>query len=192
MRFTIVIYRKFMSLFFDILSSINHPEQRGDIEQLTAVTTQAEQLAAQHNLDAPTLQALVTGLGRSMQSTLKTLPQAELHGMAEIAKMGQLSQWIQDQNPPVNSSNQVAANQAVWTADRQKILVREIAQQTGVTVSVVESMLPSLLSLILGLLNMGTIKSMARITNPLLNRFRNDQGSLGDVLRLSDRFLQGT
>jgi phytoene dehydrogenase-like protein len=180
-----------MSLFFDILSSINHTEQRGDIEQLTAVAAQAEQLAAQHNLDASTLQALVTGLGRSMQSTLKTMPQPEPHGMGEIVKMGQLSQWLPDQNPPVHSSPQAAANQAIWTADRQKILIREIAQQTGVTVSLVESMLPSLLGLILGLLNMGTIKSMARVTNPLLNRFRDDQGNLGDVLRLSDRFLQG-
>jgi hypothetical protein len=190
-----------MGLFFDILSSINHPEQRGNIEQLTAVTVQAEQLATQHHLDAPTLQALVTSLGRSMQSTLKTLPQVEPHGMGQIMKMGQISQWLPDQNPPVNSSqaasnqailNQAASNQAVWTADRQKALVREIAQQTGVPISLVESMLPSLLSLILGLLNMGTIKSVAKVTNPLLNRFRDDQGNLGDVLRLSDRFLQGS
>jgi hypothetical protein len=185
-----------MSLFFDILSSINHPEQRGNIEQLTAVAAQAEQLAAEHNLDAPTLQALVTGLGRSMQSTLKTLPEVEPHGMGQIVKMGQMSQWLPDLNPPVNSlqvaSNQAASNQAVWSADRQKALAREIAQQTGVPISLVESMLPSLLSLILGLLNMGTIKSVARVTNPLLNRFRDDQGNLGDVLRLSDRFLQGS
>jgi hypothetical protein len=179
-----------MSLFFEILSSINHPEQRGDIEQLTAVTAQAEQLAVQHNLDASTLQALVTGLGRSMQSALKTMPQLEPHGMGQIAQMSQMSRWIPDQNS-LDSSHQAASTQAVWTTDRQKILAREIAQQTGVTVSLVESMLPSLLSLILGLLNMGTIKSMARVTNPLLNRFRDDQGSLGDVLRMSDRFLQG-
>jgi hypothetical protein len=181
-----------MSLFFDILNSINHPEQRGNIEQLTAVAVQAEQLAAEHNLDAPTLQALVTGLGRSMQSTLKTLPQVEPHGMGQIVKMGQISQWLPDPNPPVNLPNQAGLNQAVWTADRQKSLAREIAQQTGVTVSLVESMLPSLLSLILGLLNMGTIKSVAKVTNPLLNRFRDDQGNLGDVLRLSNRFLQGS
>ncbi len=180
----IVINRKSMSLFFDILSSINHPEQRGNIEQLTAVTAQAKQLAAQNNLDAPTLQSLVSCLGRSMQSTLQDLPRSDPHGTGPILKMGQVSQWLPVQDPAVS-------NQPVWTVDRQTFLVRDIAQQTGVPIPLVERLLPSLLSLILGLLNMGTIKSVAKVTNPLLNRFRDDEGSLGNVLRMSDRFLQG-
>lgn len=173
-----------MGLFFDILSSINHPEQRGDIEQLATVAAQAEQLAAQHHLDISTLQALVSCLGRAMQSTLQDLPQSDPHGMGPIAQMGRLSQWL-----PI--PDQPASNQPVWTADRQGILIREVAQKTGVPIGLVESMLPALVSLILGLLDMGTIKSVAKVTNPLLSRFRDDEGNLGDVLRLSDRFLQG-
>jgi hypothetical protein len=173
-----------MGLFFDILSSINHPEQRGDIEQLTAVVAQAEQLATQHHLDVSTLQALLDSLGRAMQSTLRELPRSDPHGMGQIAKMGLISQWLP-------APDQGASNQPVWTTDRQGILVRDMAQKTGVPISCVESMLPALMSLILGLLDMGTIQSIAKVTNPLLNRFRDDEGDLGDVLRMSNRFLQG-
>jgi hypothetical protein len=171
-----------MGLFFDILSSINHPEQRGSIEQLATVLTQAQQLSDQHDLDASTLQSLVTGLGRAMQS-----------GLQEPDRLGsdrmeRLFQWVRSIDRPSSITAQPPLK-PLWNDDQQRTIVREVAQKTGLPIQRVESMLPALVQLILGLLNMGTIQSVAKVTNPLLTRFRDDDSPLGDVLRLSNRFL---
>lgn len=177
-----------MGLFFDILSTINHPEQRGSVERLFAVISQSQQMEAQYNLDAPTLQALVSGLGRAMQSSLQdpdpTNPLDSSTSPKPEQQFDRLSQWVQSVEHPRSKPAQ-----PLWSPDRQRIVIRDIAQRTGLPIPLVESMLPGLISLVLGLLNMGTIQTIAKVTNPLLIRFRDDSSNLGDVLRMGERFL---
>ncbi|EKQ67035.1 hypothetical protein OsccyDRAFT_4856 [Leptolyngbyaceae cyanobacterium JSC-12] len=170
-----------MGLFFDVLSSINNPDQQGSVAQLENITGTIQQLATSQGLDATKLQSILTAAGGLLGPALKQ-HQSSLPGGAQI---GNLVNQLSTTGAPAT------ALQTLFPPQLQQQLIQGIAQKTGISASMIQGVLPSLLPAITGLLNMGASKSGSGV-NPLLNAFLSGgdgNTDLGDVFRFANRFL---
>lgn len=171
-------------MFFEVLSAINNPKQQASIEQLSQVTQSVQQLTSSQGLDNHQMQAMMTALGEALQPALKQ-QQPQLSDKQLVNLLGQLS-----------DSNQTTALQSLIPPDLQQQLAQTVAQKTNLNATMLQSMLPQLLPVVMGLFNMGAAKSgTAGNENPILAAFLNGNraGStdLGDVMKFADRFLNG-
>ncbi|MBW4463021.1 MAG: DUF937 domain-containing protein [Nodosilinea sp. WJT8-NPBG4] len=171
-----------MSLFFDVLSSINNPNQQGSIDQLSSVMTSVQQLAGSQGMNIDQMGGILNALGEALQPTLKeqaaTMGTGQLEGM-----LGKLS-----------GAGGAAALAAAMPPQMQQQLIEAVAQKSGLNAGMIQTMLPKLLPVVIVLLGMGTAKPGAvNGGNPLLKTFL-DSGApnstdLGTVVKFADRFL---
>ncbi|MGF1570810.1 MAG: DUF937 domain-containing protein [Nodosilinea sp.] len=171
-----------MSLFFDVLSSINSPNQQGSIDQLSSVTSSLQQLASSQGINPDQMSSVLNALGGALQPALKqqagTMGAGQLEGMVgKLAGAGGLSA-LQSAIPP----------------QMQQQLIQAVAQKSGLNAGMVQSMLPQLLPVVMGLLGMGATKpGVAGGGNALLNSFMNSGATgtndLGTVMTFASRFL---
>lgn len=171
-----------MGLFFDVLSSINNPNQGGSVEQLGQITNSINELATSNGLDASKMQGMMSSLGPMLRPMLQeqmTGGNNPLEGM-----MGQL---------PGGGNFDLGGLQSMIPEQLQSQMIGTLAQKTGSDSSVVQSMLPKLLPAVMGLLNMGKTTGGMGGGNPLLKAFldsdRDGDTDLGDVFRLANRFI---
>ncbi|MGB3135676.1 MAG: DUF937 domain-containing protein [Nodosilinea sp.] len=170
-----------MSLFFDVLSAINDPDQRGSIDQLSSVMAAVQQLANSQGMSADQMNAMLNALGGALQPALQdqstTLGAGQIDGM-----LGKLAR-----------AGGAGALMAMIPPQIKRQLIELIAQKSSVDVGVAKKMLPKLLSVVLGLLDMGTARSGTNSANPLLGAFLNSDAphvtDLGTVITYADRFL---
>lgn len=171
-----------MGLFFDVLKSINDPNQQGSISQLEAVTHTVQDLATNQGIGTNQAQSLMTALGSTLSPFLQQ--QQRLTGgnqlenlMNQVGKMGNGTSMLQSVFPP----------------QMQQQLAQSIAQKTGLSTNQLLAMLPTLLPAVMGLLNMGASTSGKYGSNPLLTAFldadRSGNTDLGDVWKFANRFL---
>lgn len=171
-----------MSLFFDVLSSINNPNQQGSIDQLSSVMTSVQQLAGSQGMNTDQMGSILNALGAALQPTLKeqaaTMGTGQLEGM-----LGKLS-----------GAGGAAALAAAMPPQMQQQLIEAVAQRSGLNTGMIQAMLPKLLPVVIGLLGMGAAKPGAVSGgNPLLKTFL-DSGTpnstdLGTVVKFAERFL---
>ncbi|MFQ4137735.1 DUF937 domain-containing protein [Nodosilinea sp. PGN35] len=171
-----------MSLFFDVLSSINNPNQQGSVDQLSAAMASVQQLAASQGMNTDQMGSILNALGGALQPTLKqqaaTVGTGQLEGM-----LGKLS-----------GAGGAAALAAALPPQMQQQLIESVAQRSGLNAGMVQTLLPKLLPVVIGLLGMGAAKpGVASSGNPLLNAFL-DSGApnttdLGTVMKFAGRFL---
>jgi hypothetical protein len=74
-----------MSLFFDVLSSINNPNQQASTDQLSAVTNSFQQLANSQGMNTDQMSSVLSALGGSLQPVLKQ--QASMMGTGQLDGM---------------------------------------------------------------------------------------------------------
>lgn len=170
-----------MSLFFDILSSINNPNQQGSIEQLSSVTNSLQQLANTQGMNSTQISSVMTALGGALQPALKQ--QAGMMGAGQLDSMvGKLA-----------SGGGLSTLQSMVPPQMQQQLITAVAQKSGINPGMVQSMLPQLLPAVMGLLGMGATKPGQGGGNSLLNAFldgdRSGNTDLGDVMTFANRFL---
>ncbi|MBD2114472.1 MULTISPECIES: DUF937 domain-containing protein [Cyanophyceae] len=170
-----------MSLFFDVLSSINNPNQRGSVDQLSSVMTSVQQLAGSQGMSTDQMGDVLNALGAALQPTLKqqaaTMGTGQLEGM-----LGKLS-----------GAGGAAALAAAIPPQMQQ-LIEAVAQKSGLNTGMIQAMLPKLLPVVIGLLGMGAAKPGAVSGgNPLLKTFLDSGASnstdLGTVVKFAERFL---
>jgi hypothetical protein len=171
-----------MSLFFDVLSSINNPNQQGSIDQLSSVMTSVQQLAGSQGIDNDQMGGLLNALGGALQPALKqqaaTMGTSQLDGM-----LGKLA----------GAGGTTALTSAIPPQMQQQI-IQTVAQKSGMNAGMVQTMLPKLLPVVVGMLGMGAAKpGVAGGTNPLLKAFL-DSGTpnttdMGTVMKFAGRFL---
>ncbi|MBD2107782.1 DUF937 domain-containing protein [Nodosilinea sp. FACHB-13] len=171
-----------MSLFFDVLSSINNPNQRGSVDQLSSVMTSVQQLAASQGMSTDQMGGVLNALGAALQPTLKqqaaTMGTGQLEGM-----LGKLS-----------GAGGAAALAAAIPPQMQQQLIEAVAQKSGLNTGMIQAMLPKLLPVVIGLLGMGAAKPGAVSGgNPLLKTFLDsgvpNSTDLGTVVKFAERFL---
>jgi len=170
-----------MGLFFDVLSSINNPNQQGSIEQLGSVFESVQQLTNNQGMNTNQMSSVLNALGGALQPALKqqagTMGTGQLEGMvSKLAGPGGLAS-LQSALPP----------------QMQQQLVQAVAQKSGLNAGMVQSMLPKLLPVAMGLLGMGAAKPGTGGGNPLLSAFLNANSAsgtdLGTVMNFAGRFL---
>lgn len=171
-----------MSLFFDVLSSINNPDQQGSVDQLSSVTNSLQQLANSQGLNSNQMSSVMTALGGALQPALKQ--QAGMLGAGQMD--GMISQFTQN-------TGGLAGLQAMVPPQMQQQLIQSVAQKSGLNAGMVQAMLPQMLPAVMGLLGMGATKPGRSGGNALLNAFldsnRSGNTDLGDVMKFANRFL---
>ncbi|PZU95345.1 MAG: DUF937 domain-containing protein [Leptolyngbya sp.] len=171
-----------MSLFFDVLSSINNPNQQGSIDQLSSVMTSVQQLAGSQGMNTDQMGGILNALGDALQPTLKQ--QAATLGTGQLeAMLGKLA-----------GAGGAAALASAIPPQMQRQIIEAVAQKSGLNAGMVQTMLPKLLPVVIGLLGMGATKPGAVSSgNPLLKTFLNSGSAnatdLGTVVKFAERFL---
>lgn len=171
-----------MSLFFDLLSSINNPNAQGSVSQLESVVGSLSSAAAAGGVNPTQLTGVLSSLGGLLQPALQQQGAGGLGGILGQFASGGLT---------AGGSNSAAMLQSMIPPQLQQQLIQGVSQATGVSPSVLQGMLPTILSSVMGLLGMGAAKPGAEGGNPLLDTFlKGGSGTdLGEVLKFANRFL---
>jgi len=172
-----------VGLFFDVLSSINNPNQSGSVEQLSTIMHAVPQLGAGHGLDASSLPTAMSALGGVLLPALK---QQSLAPGGSQALAGIVNQFA-------GAGASAGTLPSFVTPQLQEQIVQAIAQKTGVSAGILQPLLPGLISTAMGFLSMGAPKPGVASGNPILNAVLdgNHDGNtdLGDVFKFAGRFL---
>jgi hypothetical protein len=189
-----------MSIFFEILSAINNPEQKASIDQLSQATNTIQQLAKSNGIDPAMTQSLLSTAGGYLQSALQQ--QGGTGGAQQISGLlGSLTGGAGGGNPIAGAIGQLTDNnpslsaiQALIPSQIQQQMIQGLVQKTGLNADVVQGMLPTLLPTVLNLLQMGAGKAdTPEAKNPVLEAFLDNSGGnsadLGEVFKFANRFL---
>jgi hypothetical protein len=172
-----------MSLVFDLLSSINNPNQQGSVSQLSTVMGGLQQLASSQGMDASSMQSVLSSVGGILGPALQQ-QQGVLGGGQLENLVGQLG----------GSGAPATAMQSLIPPQLQDQLVQMIAQKTGMNAGMIQGMLPTLITSVMGLLNMGSGSPGSGGGNELLSAFLKGGNSadMGEVFKFANRFLNPT
>ena len=169
-------------MFFDILSSINNPDQEGSVEQLGNIINGVNQLSQEHDIDSSTLETVMSGLGGVLRPALK-----EQVSSGDSNMLGNLFNQFTGQE----ESGSIL--ESFLTPELQGQMVEALGEKTGLNTSILQGMLPMLLPQILNLFKMGGNSSGNILDNPLLKTFldsdKDGDVDLGDVFKFGNRFL---
>jgi hypothetical protein len=166
-----------MGLFFDLLSSINNPNQQGSVSQLEGITSTMQQLATSQGIDSNKMQSILGAAGGLISSAL-------LSRQGSLPAEGQLGNML---GQITGTGAPATALSSLFPPQVQQQLVQGIAQKVGINASTIQGMLPTLLPAVMGLLNMGAGKGGG--TNAVLSSFLSGNNDLGEVFKFANRFL---
>lgn len=169
-----------MSLVFDVLSSINNPNQQGSVAQLGNVVGGLQQLAASQGIDASQMQSVLSAAGGFLGPALQQ-QQGVLGGSQLENLIGQLG----------GSGAPATAMQSLIPPQLMQQMVQAVSQKTGLDTGMLQNLLPSLIPAVMGLLNMGSSKPGTGGGNELMSAFLNggSNANLGEVFKFANRFL---
>ena len=176
-----------MSLFFDVLSSINNPNQGGSVQQLSQLTNTVNDLSKTNGLNPSAMQGVMSSLGPLLRPAL----QEQMKGDSNVLEnmMGQ-----------VTGGGDVGLGAgglgSMLTGPLQSQIVSGIAAKTGLDSNMLQGIVPKLLPVVMGLLSMGKSTGSTGGGNSLINGFldadRDGNTDLGDVFKFANRFMNPT
>jgi Bacterial protein of unknown function (DUF937) len=169
-----------MSLFFDVLSAINNPHQQANISHLETMTSAVQKVAGEHGIPSNQMPTILSAVGSAVLPALQQRAGGGGNPLEQMMGSG-LGGMLGN-----------AALQNLLPAQAQSQLVEDLAQKTGLNASMLQSIVPALIPVVMGFLNMGANKPGQPSGNPLLSAFLgSDSGGsdLGTVLTMANRFL---
>ncbi|BAZ42463.1 hypothetical protein NIES4101_84320 [Calothrix sp. NIES-4101] len=172
-----------MSIFFELLSAINNPNQQANVSQLQSIISSVQNLTTNQGINNLQLQSIMSIVGEQIRPALQ-------QQQAIIGK-GRLENLV---SQAVTSGAGGSAFQSLFSPQFMQQIAETIIQKTDVNLNVVQSVIPTITSTALSLLEMGAPQTGAWGTsNPLLSSFldTDDDGdnNLGNVIKFADRFL---
>lgn len=171
-----------MSLFNQILGAINNPNQQASAGQVGQILGVVQQLAGSRGLDASTTQTVMSLVGGHVRSALQQ--QQASGGPDQVAEVV---------NRHSGTTPSVDALSALFTPQQQGDVAQDVAQKTGLNVNTIQAMLPTLVPVVLNLLQSGSTTQAGPGGNSVLNSFLDTDGDgqvdLGDAMSLANRFF---
>jgi hypothetical protein len=171
-----------MSIFFDLLSAINNPNQQANVSQLAAIVNSVENLTKNEGIDSSQLQSIMSIVGNQIRPALQQ--------QEAIIGKGRLENLVNQ----VVTSGGGSALQSLFSPQLMQQIGETVTKQTGINSNIIQSALPTFTSAVLNLLQMGAPQTGAwGNSNPLLNSFLDTDSDgdtdLGDAMKFASRFL---
>jgi len=169
-----------MGMFFEVLQAINNPNQQASVSQLGTIMGALQQSGSGRGLNATAMQTVMSALGGVMQPALQQ--QVATGGLSSMT--GLLTQFA-------GGTGGANALSSLLTPQLQQQMTQSLARKTGLDATMLQAMLPSLMTGVMGLLSMGSGKPGTAGSNGILNAFLDGDGGaeLGDVMKFANRFL---
>ncbi len=173
-----------MSLFNQVLNAINEPSKQANSSQLSQIINMVEQLSQVGGVNSQNSQAITSIVGKYVRSALKEKQQSQ--GIEEAEAVIETYSGT--------SPNADAVN-AVMSPEKQQQMTEEAATSTGLSKDAIQSMLPTLIPIVLQLLQTGAtkVKNPGQVNNSVLQSFLDTDGDqdvdIADALSLAKRFL---
>jgi len=167
-----------MSIFFELLSAINNPDQQANITQLSAIARTIQQVAQTHHLQPDAMQNLVSALSRAIGPALQK--QGDKLGPDQLTKLVS----------KLAGENGASLVQSIISPQMMQQLSQIVGQKTGIDSAVILNALPTLLPTLMQILDLGRTTTGSS-QNPLLAAFlaQGSHADLGEVVKFTDRLL---
>lgn len=173
-----------MSLFNQILSAIDNPNQEGNPDQLSGIFNTVQQLSSNANADPSTLQSVLSIVGNYTRSALQDKRATE--GTAQTESFVNQFSGTEPNNQVVNM---------LFSAPQIQQLLAEVEQRTGLDATMIQAMLPTLVPIVLNLLKTGSDPQNPGGANSVLNTFLDADGDgdvdIADAMQMASRHLNG-
>lgn len=174
-----------MGLFFEILSSINNPNQQGNVSHIEYVVNTVNQLSANRAVDASKMQSIMSTLGNLLRPVLqqkRSLADSDLESLM---------------NQVIGAGGNVSALPSLIPPQVQEQMIQSIAQTSQLNTNQIQTALPILISCVINLLNMGASKpgfqgGRNQVLNAFLDADKYSEVDLGDVMKFATRFLNSS
>ncbi|RUT08475.1 hypothetical protein DSM106972_016430 [Dulcicalothrix desertica PCC 7102] len=172
-----------MSMFFDVLSAINNPDSSANVPQLASIMNSVQSLTTNRGMQPNQVQSMVSIVGNMIRPVLKQ--------QQTTIGTGRLENLI---SQVVASGASGSSLTSLLSPQLMQQISETVTKQTGMSPNLVQSALPTVVSAVLGMLQMGAPQTGAwGNSNPLLNSFLDSDGDgdtdLGDVMKFANRFL---
>ncbi|NEP56314.1 MAG: hypothetical protein F6K31_04730 [Symploca sp. SIO2G7] len=171
-----------MSLFNQILSAIDNPNQAASPGQLAGIINTVQQLGSTYQSNPEAVQMATAIVGKHVRSALQQKRDTEGE---------QQAQEIVHQFSGMNPSNQ--AVQALFGNSQIQQIVREIETRTPIPGGAIQAMLPAIVPLVLNLLESGTDPQNPQSSNSVLSSFLDADGDgdvdISDAMKLAGRYI---
>ncbi|MBF2064520.1 MAG: DUF937 domain-containing protein [Calothrix sp. C42_A2020_038] len=171
-----------MSFFFDLLSAINNPNQQANVPQLASIINSVESLTTNRGIQPTQVQTMISIVGNMIRPVLKQ--------QQTVIGSGRLENLI---SQVVTGGTSSSAFASLISPELMQQISETVTQRTGMSPNLVQSALPSAISTVFGLLQMGAPQTGAwGNSNPLLSSFLDSDENgvdFGDVVKFANRFL---
>jgi len=163
-----------MGLFDQILGAVTNSNQQGGLDQLGGILNSVQQLSSSTGLDPSTLPTILSVVGGQVRSSLQEKQTVD----GDEAAQDLVSQFA-------GTSPNSQAVDALFSPFIQQQVAEIAAHRTGLDVGIIQQLLPTLVPVILNLLQSGG--------NPLLNSFLDADNDgdvdIADAIQLASRYL---
>ncbi|HBE16968.1 MAG TPA: hypothetical protein DEG17_15275 [Cyanobacteria bacterium UBA11149] len=171
-----------MSLFNQILGAVTNPSQQGSTNQIGNILDTVQQLSSNHQSDSGAVGSAISIVGNYVRGALQDKRNNEGDAVAE---------GIVNQFGGTNPNNQVV--EMLFSAPQLQQLISEIEAKTGINGATIQSMLPTLVPVVLNFLQTGADTNNAGGGNSVLNAFLDADGDgdvdMFDAMQLASRHI---
>lgn len=173
-----------MSLFQQILSAIDSPELEASSNQLSNILGTVQQLSNSNSNSANStdIQSAMSIIGNFTRSALQ-----------EKRGIGGESQAQQLVNQFAGTQASSSAVQAIFNSSQLQTMIGVISRKTGLNPQTINSLLPTLVPLVLNFLKTGNNPGNAQASNQVLNSFLDADGDgdvdVADAMSMASRYL---
>jgi hypothetical protein len=168
-----------MGLFDLVSNAINDPNLQANVGQIGGIVNSLQQVQQAQNLDGDSTQTLLSLVGTQVRSSLQQQQESGTNVSELLEQFG-------------GTASNAAAVSALFSDTQQQQLVEMAAAKTGLDASVIESMLPNLVPLVLNFLQTGKSTDGEAGNNPVLSGFLDADGDgdvdIADAMMLASKF----
>jgi hypothetical protein len=171
-----------MSLFNTILNAIDNPDRQANSNQLGSIINTIQSLSQNTGANQDALQTALSVVGKYTRSSLQ---------------QKQMESGEQEVQALVNQYGGTQANSQIvnllFSTPQLQQMVGEVESRTGLSAGTVQSMLPTIVPLVLNFLQTGKNTQNPLSSNPVLRNFLDADGDgdvdLADAMQMASRYL---